>query len=332
MASPDTTLAVRRNDLAASMEEFDLEMDRRGFIAHRVCPTLQVAVQAGRFGKIPIEQLLQNRDTERAPGSGYARGSFTFTHTTFATVEHGAEEPVDDREAEMYADYLDAELLATQRAIDVVLRNAEKRVEAMIYNATTWTGASLTTAITHEWDDATNAVPITDVEAAARKVWGNSGLWPNALIINRKVFRNLRLSDQIRDRITSDGAGSSELAGDITVAQIARAFDLDYILVGGSPENTAKEGQSVSISPIWSDEYAMVCKIATTNDVREPCIGRAFHWGVDGSMSPDGNPYDAIIESYRDEGVRSDIIRARRDSTEIVMYTEAGHMLSNVTT
>ena len=109
MPSPTSALSTQRPDLAASLEEFDLMMDAEGFIGHRALPVTPVASQAGSFGKIPIEQLLQNRETSRAAGSGYNRGNWEFEPATYATEEHGLEEPVDDREAAMYANYFDAE-------------------------------------------------------------------------------------------------------------------------------------------------------------------------------------------------------------------------------
>lgn len=326
MPSPSTSLATLRPDLADTFMEFDLAADQAGYIGHRVFPVVDVQSQAGVFGKIPIEQLLQNSDTKRAPGSGYSRGNFTFQSASYACQEHGHEEVVDDREAKMYAEYFDAEVISSARAFNAVLRNAEKRIADAVFNTTTWTGASLTTGITHEWDDAVNAVPITDVEAAVQKIYDNSGLWANALVINRKVFRNLRLCDQVRDRISSNGAGSSELQSEITVQQIAQAFDLQYVLVAGGTQNTANEGQAASLSPLWSGEYAMVCKIATSADFKEPCIGRTFHW------SEDGSSVGGTVESYREESVRGEVVRVRHDVDEIVLYPQAGHLLSNITT
>jgi hypothetical protein len=270
--------------------------------------------------------LLQQRETLRASGAGYARGQFEFATATYACKEHGAEEPVDDREAKMYAEYFDAEQIATMRAFSAVLRNAEQRVASAIFNATTWTGSTLTTAITHEWDDATNATPATDVEAAVQQIYDNSGLWANALVINRKVFRNLRNCASVIDRINSAGAGSPSKASDVTEAMLAAIFDLEHIIVAGSSKNGAKEGQAASPSQIWSDEYAMVCRISTSVDMRDPCIGRTFHWAEDGSS------IGGTVETYRDETVRGDVVRVRHDVDEIVLYTEAGHLLSNVTT
>jgi hypothetical protein len=325
MPSPSSSLATQRPDLATFLE-FDLESEKAGYIATQVFPVIDVQSQAGNFGKIPLEQLLQQRETKRAPGSGYARSNWTFEPATYATLEHGAEEPVDDREAKMYAEYFQAEQISTMRAFSSVLRNAEQRVADAVFNATTWTGSSLTTAITHEWDDATNCVPLTDVEAAVQKIYDNSGLWANALVINRKVFRNLRNSAQVIDRIESNGAGNAAKASDITAQMLATAFDLEYIIVAGTSKNGAKEGQAASPTQIWSGEYAMVCKIATGPDMRDPCIGRTFHW------SQDGSSIGGTVESYREEAVRADIIRVRHDVAEVVLYPQAGHLLSNITT
>lgn len=325
MPSPSGSLATLRPDLAGSFMEFDLEMDRRGFIAQRLLPVIEVPKASGTFGIIPIEQLLQNRETARAPGSGYSRGQFTFDDVSFACSEHGAEEPVDDREAALYNQYFDAEQVSAMRAYDVVLRNQEKRVAAAIFNSTTWNGASLTTSVSTEWSTAATATPITDVEAAVRKVYTNSGLWPNALVISKIVFRNLRLCTQVKDAIAASGAGYPTRAQDITTAMLAAIFDLDYILVGGSTKNTAAEGATATPDQIWDDEYAMVCRIATTNDIKEPCIGRIFHWGEDGSN------IGGTVETYRDETVRSDIVRVRHDVQEKVLYTECGHLLANIT-
>jgi hypothetical protein len=326
MPSPSSSLATLRPDLASSLEEFDLAMDSQGFVGQQVLPVMDVAKASGKFGIIPIEQLLQYRDTARAPGSGYNRGSFKFESGSYATAEHGAEEPIDDNEATMYADYFNAEVISTARAYRAVMENQERRVAAAVFNATTWSGAALATSITHEWDDYTNAVPINDVEGAVRKVYEGSGLWPNALIVSRLVFRNLRLCSQVLDRLAASGAGDKIRATDVTAAQLAALFDLDRIIIAGGTKNTGGLGDAATLAPIWSGEYAMVAKVATTNDMREPCVGRIFHWAEDGSQ------IDGRVESYRDETIRGDVVRVRHQVEEKILYPQAGHLLSNITT
>jgi len=301
-------------------------MDDAGFIATEVLPVVDVQSTAGHFGKISIEQLLFQGETRRAPGSGYNRGSWNFEPATYITEEHGWEEPVDDHEAADYAEYFDIEAISTMRAFSAVLRNAEKRAADAVFNPTTWTGAALTTVITHEWDDAANAVPITDVEAAVADIYAGSGMWANALIINRKVFRNLRNSAQIIGRIESGGSGSASKATDVTVEMLKAVFDLEHIIVAGASRNSANEGQAATPTQIWSDEYAMVCRVSGSADMRDPCIGRTFHWSQDGSQ------VGGTVETYREESIRGNVVRVRHQVGETILYPQAGHLLSNVTT
>lgn len=318
MPSPSASLATQRPDLAGSFMEFDLAMNRAGFISTRVFPVLEVASQAGTFGRIPIAQLLQNRDTLRAPGAGYSRQTWKFTTDSYATQEHGAEEAVDDRESRMYADYFDAELISAERARSAVMRNGEKRVIDVI--STNWTGD--TAAAANGWETATGT-PIGDVETAVRAVYDNSGLRANAMVISWKKFRDLRNNAEIIDRIKFAGF-TDPRAGAINLAAMAQVFDLDEIIVAGSQENTANQGQAASLSPLWTDTEAFVCRVATTQDIREPCIGRVFHW------SEDGSTVGGTVETYREEGVRGDIARVRHDVDEKLLYQEAGSQITAV--
>lgn len=326
MATPSTSLATLRPAIAGAMVEFDLANDRQGFIWNKVLPIYEVELKSDSFGKIPLEQLLADVETERAPRSSYSRSNFTFTQDTYATTEHGHEVPVDDNENRTYSQYMDQMTFAAERARDVVLRNAEKRVASLLFNPDTWTGSSLTTAITHEWDDATNADPAEDIEQAVNKVWEQTGLWPDSLIINRRVFRNLRKCSRIMDRIQSGGAGSAAKASDITPEKLAEVFDLAQVIVAGSAKNTANPAATRSVASVWSNEYAMVARLCSTPNIEEPGLGRTFHWGADGSQA------FGMVETYREEKVRGEIVRVRHQVHNKVLYTQCAHLLSNVTT
>lgn len=321
MPSPSTSLATLRPDLSGSLMEFDLDMDSRGFVGQRILPFFNVQRQAGKFGKITLESLLSGGSTRRTSKSGYNRGDWEFTEDSFATEEHGWEEPVDDRDAAMYADYFDAEMVAAMRARRVVMENMEKRVAALIFASGTWTP----TAVTNEWDDGTNATPITDVETKVQAIYDASGIWPDTMVMTKKVFRNLRNVDEIVDRLKYNGIVDVQTAR-ITEAVMAQVFDLPKIIVANGTKNTANAGQTASLAPIWSNEYVWIGKTADTNDIREPCVGRTFHWAGDGSST------DGTMETYRDETVRADIVRERMETQEKLLYTDVAGLLSNITT
>ncbi len=326
MASPSGTLATQRQDLADSLREFEYEANRQQFIGHRVFPVKDVAVQAGTFGRLPVEELLLQRETRRAPGSGYNRDQMKFTTDSFATEEHGTEQVVDDREAKMYASYLEAEQEATSTAQHTVLVAAEQRISDLVFNTTTWptAGGTFGAAPGTAWDTHATATPLDDVENGVRKVWENCGLWANALIISRLTFRHLRRCTEIIDAIASAGAGSQTRAEDITTAQLAAVFDLPHILVAGGTTNTAAPGAAANIASVWP-KHAMIARVVTTSNVREPGLGRVFHFSMDGSQA------DGTVESYREEPVRGEVVRVRHDVDEKLLYKECGFLIHDAT-
>jgi hypothetical protein len=327
MATPSS--AITRFELGTTFAEFDLGMNQKGFIGAQVLRPRVVSKNAADVGKIPLEQLLQSKSTKRNAGGVYARDTWDFDKYSYAVAEYGKEEPLDDSQLAMYGDIVDAETVSADRATDAVLGEYERDVASAVFNSSTWTGATLTTAITNEWDDFANATPINDVNAAIEMVAASSGLEANALVVNRKVLRNLLQCDEIVDRVKYTQTPTPSMIKNA----LADLFDLKYILVAGGFKNTANAGQDAAISRIWSDEYAMVCRIAESDDPREACIGRTFIWDGDGPGAPgDGGKLAVIMEEYREEKVRGSVLRARNNRDIVIMYAEAGHLLSNVTT
>lgn len=325
MPNPSGALASLRPDLG-TLYEFDLAHNRSGMVAYRVLPVLQVAKSSGTFGRIPTEQLGKIASVVRGSSGGYNRTNFTFDDDTYATKEYGLEGVVDRRNANLYSDYFDAQVATTGLVIHNVLAAAEVRVAAAIFNTTTFTGAPLTTAVGTEWDTIASAVPITNVMAASQKVRDNCGMYANAAIMSRKVFRNAIQCAQVIDRIAAAGAGDKVKPSDITPMMLAQCFDLEEIIIADCSKDSANEGAATTFADIWDDEYCMVCRIGRTSSIAEPCIGRTFHWPGDGSE------LDGAIESYESNDVRGDVIRVRHDVHEKVIYAECGHLLSNITT
>jgi hypothetical protein len=320
MAAPSAALVTLRPDLAASFEQFDLAMSWNGFIGSKVLPMVDVLSQAGNFGIIPIEQLLQARTTARAPGAAYPRALFTFKPSTYACKENGFEEPIDDREVAMYQNYLAAEQYAALRARDAVLRNYETRVINLLTDTSVFTGA-LTSAVAVSWKTVASSTPTVDIITAVKAVYANSGIKPNTVVMGWSAWQNFRQSADTVNRIKYWGGNDPSTKG-ITTQVAANLFDVEDVIVAGAQKNNANEGASASLTQLWNDDRIQVCRVARTNDFKEPAIGRSFHWGADGS-TPTGT-----VESYRDERVRGNVIRVRMDTDEQVIYKQLGYLLT----
>lgn len=321
MPAPSTTLNGYRPDLGM-MFQFDVEMDNAGFIANRMAPVFEAAEQNGTIGVIPLKAFRQTPQTGRDNRGNYNRVTFGFQDETYVTRENGLEMPIDDRRSKIYRSWFDFETSCAAVTLNMVMRAYEMRVAALLHNATTF--AAATAAVTNEWNDWTNATPITDVMKAKLAVWNATGIYPDTLQVNRRQFDNLCACDQITTKIASSGAGTPVKAADVTKEILANCFNLREIIVADSSKDTANEGQSVSISQIWSDEYAMLFKAPRSNRIEEPCLARTIHWGADGSS------IGGTIETYYDDPSRGNVIRVRHDTQERVMYTSLGYLLSNI--
>ena len=89
--------------------------------------------------------------------------------------------------------------------------------------------------------------------------------------------------------------------------------------------NTAKKGQAASLSGLWDKEYAMLCVTNANADLKAPCVGRTFKWVADA-------PENTMVESYREEAIRSTVIRCRQHTDEEIILTAAAYLFDNVTT
>lgn len=317
MAGPSTSLATLRPDIAASFMQFDLEASRAGFIGLQVAPVFESALAADSPGKLKLAALLREEETRRQGGS-YGRGKWEFDSYSFTTKEHGWEEPVDDRQRNLYRNYFDLEVIAAQRARDVVIRNHERRVKALM--ASTYTAAAGTA-----WTTWSSSSPVTNVEVGSETFRARTGYYPNAIVMTMKAFRNCRNTAQVIDRVAAQGSGEKILAENINREMLARVFDLKYVLVAGGQRNSANEKQTPVLASIWDDTKAYLIRVPETNDVQEPHFARTFHWAADGSQ------IGGVMETYRDETVRGDIVRCRMDTDEVVMYAEMCQEITGVT-
>ena len=317
MPTPTNSNAIIRPELATCAFEYSMDSTKMGYIGSQVLPVFESDIEAGQYPVIPLEALLSIPETARADGSAYSRDDFQYGEDDFICKENGFESPIDDKQVKRLSRYFDAELVATQRCMNVILRRQEKRIADTLYNETNFTPH----AVTHAWS-ADNAVPLTDVNLGITAIEETTGLSPNTLIINKPTFRALGLCPALIDRIKYTNPNVQR--GQVSAQLLAQYFDVDRVLVAGGVYNSANKGLDGVISRIWSSTYAMLCITSSGGmDLREPSLGRTFMWTQD-------SPTPVVVESYREEQTRSNVIRARQNTAEKLTMKAAGYLLKGV--
>lgn len=246
--------------------------------------------------------------------------------------------PVDSAKRAIFANYFDAEVVATMLVQDAVLRNQERRIADAVFNITTFgTAQTFTTgepdsvsgantliagkyknsASTNvKWSTFATATPIYDVQLAQELVYANSGLWPDTVVLSKKLAKRLKQCAQIIDRIkyTKD-------PDTMSTADLANAFDVRQVLIAGGSKNTADALQSATAAQIWDTTMCSVCKVAeNVASPWDPGIGRTFYWNGDGGET---------VETYYSNEKRADVVRMRHYTDEKMMYSQAAALITS---
>ena len=283
------------------------------YIAYKLFPVLQVAMQAAGFFVFKSENLINiPKLIARAPGTQYSRGKFSLDNAVYNTRDYGHEEPVDDRERKKYRFAIDADTAAVTRCMRVVLVNAEERVRALACDTTKVANSGVTT----KWD-ANGGDPISDINAAREVIRINCGFLPNTMTITEPTFNILAEHPKVLDKIKYTQRGI------ITEDLLAAVFKVQKLLVARTVANSANEGQTVTPADIWGK----ICLLSYTDaspDLKVPSFGRVFSWSEE--VGADG----VMVESYREDDIRADVHRVRNDADEVLVAPGAGYLLTAV--
>lgn len=318
MPQPSSGTSVNRPDLAELVMEYR-DTETTGMIGNQVMPIYPVMVQSAGFPVIPKEMLLKLQDTKRAMRQRYPRSDWEFEMGKYFTQENGWEEAIDDRERNLYQTLFDAEAIATRRAVKIIEMGREQRIASKVFDSTGFTAHNLTTA----WSDSTST-PIDDINDAALSVRSQCGMLANTLIIAFSTFVNLKNNDQIVERLAYTFPGMD--INRMSSQQLANVFNIEKVLVGGAVYDAADKGQNASITDLWTNTLAMLTITSSSQDITDPCIGRTFVWNAE------NNGDEPVVESYREEEKRGDVVRVRFDSDERLLKSFDGsdNVVSNI--
>lgn len=289
--------------------------DPSQYVGRRLFPQFNTGEQSANYYVLDQANALNfPTNIQRAPGSAYTRSKMTISDDTFATREYGHEESVDDRERKKYAIAINADIAAVRRATAIILFNQELRIKNKA------TGGSVPTATpSTKWNRALAGDPISDVDAAKTAIHKGCGMEANTMLVNRDVFNELKEHPKVLDKIKYSERGI------VTADILAAVFGVQQFLIAGVLYNSANEGQTLSAAYLWSDSV-ILAHVETAQDLQAPNFGRCFAWS--GETGPDG----VLVESYRDDSIRSDVHRVRQDLDEKLVGAAAGYHLSDVLT
>lgn len=206
---------------------------------------------------------------------GVAReASFNVTTSSYILAQHSLKDYVSDRDAENY-DISDLRADTVEYLTDKIMLRMEYEVAQLFVNQTSTgnTNASWSLAVSlssaQQWSlDTVTSNPIPQMDTAATVVLENSGQVVNYAMLPHRCLIAAKNHTSVIDRIKYTSA-------DITPAMIAGLFDVPQLLVGKAVYDTAQEGLTASITPLWGDNVFVGYKPAKASPMA-PSAGYIF--------------------------------------------------------
>lgn len=229
----------------------------KGFIAEQILPTLSVGQYSGKIGKYGNDHLriANTRQTGKQP---YASVQVVTRSTdSFYIENHGLTGRVTDEDYRNAVGPFDAERDVTLSVSQIIQLDKEYNLASVLTNTSTIT-QNTTLSGTSQYNNRTNAAstPLEDGTIAHGTIRDATGMKANTAIMSGKVFDALRVHASLLDSL----GYKDNRPGGLNEQELARALNVDRVLVGTAIYNTAAEGQTESFSPVWGKDlvYALI--------------------------------------------------------------------------
>lgn len=221
----------------------------KGYIADLVLPEIKVKQKTGIIGAYGNEHLRIEDDViggraEAKRVDGLVRKAEKF----YSVKSHALEGVVTEDDYNNVEQPFDAESDETAALTHLILTNKEKAFADNLFNPSVITQTSALSGGA-KWSAYGTSTPLENFKTAQNAVLDGSGMMPNAAIISQKVMNTL----QYHPGILSTLGYAQNRAGQLTVAEVAKAMGVDELLVGAVAYNASKKGQADQFGQLWSD-------------------------------------------------------------------------------
>ncbi|MDP2623636.1 MAG: hypothetical protein Q8Q29_07565 [Actinomycetota bacterium] len=256
-----------QNDLYADplLTALSIGFTQDTFIGKRVIPDVPVLKEEGKYNVFGREFLKRN-NTRRADKSEANRVSWSLTEATYTCEAEALGDLVSDRERKNADPASDPEEATVHTLTQGLMLEKEFQAKEALFTAANY-GANTVSPGT-KWDNSAGD-PLEEIETRRRQVMGSSGARVNKLVLGRDVFAALKFAPQVLDAM-------SDMAHKVLTEEVlAQLTGIPEVIVGEAVYDTAPEGATESISPIWGSHAALIV-VPERPGLRVPSVAYRF--------------------------------------------------------
>lgn len=291
-----------------------------GLIGLKLMPEFGVDSKSGSYVKIKkaAGELMKPGSTRRERGGSYGSVKRAWETDTYDTYDRGLEEFIDDTDQRDMSRFFDIEALAAKLVRRAMLFDHEIRVKDEIMSTTNFGSAASPAVDYTEANLATIDFPL-DIMTAIETI-GDNAERPNTIVLTPDLFNRVRRSTLLKNFLV----GANLPTATITASTIQSAFadnGIEQVLIGSAryDSTTKKTTPSYTGANVWPNTYIWVGTVKG-GDFMNGGAGRTLVWNKEGGLF--------VTETYRNESIRSNIVRVRQHTTEKVIDANCGTLIT----
>lgn len=294
VSAPLTNLAIKYKNLA--------------LVSERILPVVPVVKEADKYYIFQKEELIIE-ESLRAAGAEAREITWDVSTSTYTAEEYSLRHLVPDRIVANADIAVRPKMTTTQKLTNKILLGAEKRVADLVNQ----TGNVTSSAVPSPKWNGTSPDIEKDVDTGKDAVRKAAGVEPTSIVLPYDVQLVVKRDSTVRNLIRYT------VPGDI----LLRNGDLPPILwnleviVAGAIRNSAREGQTESLSNVWVDNALIFYKEAAPS-LDALSLGYIFRVGT------------FIAKTYREETRAGEMIEVSAIQDEKIVATACGYLITDI--
>lgn len=237
-------------------------------------PIVQVKKDTGKIASYSMDNL-RIVDAVRALGTKTNEVGHTVTISNHYVLKERALKELVPNELKDQADKPITPMIDATENVTEKLWIIKEKALADVLSSTATITQNTTLSGTDQWNDYANSDPFDDIKTGRNTIRSSTGKKPNTLILSWDVWNTLLDHPDIVDRI----ADSRDRTADAANSILARAFNVKKVLVGDAQVNSTEEGETGSLSDIWS-RVAILAYIEPRPTLKSRSLGFTYQMGT----------------------------------------------------
>ena len=253
-------------------------------IADDVLPRVPVGKKEFKYSKHTFEEGFTIPNTLVGRKSKPNQAEFSSTDETASCEDYGLDDPIPQDDINHAPANYNPLNRAAEGLMDLILLDREVRTAGLVFDATKYHADNkVVLAGGDQFSDFVASDPIEVIMDALDSMIMRA----NVAVFGRAVFSKLVRHPKVVKAIH----GNSGDAGIATRRQIAELFELEDVLVGEAFLNTAKKGETATLSRVWGKHASLIYRdsMANTSGNRTTFGFTAEHGSRIAGATPDAN-------------------------------------------